>query len=656
MIFAHLSAPAFAGTTLPVARNALSSAPDLAPAPATGPVFDAGTIEMHRRMRFNPLRSLTPEVLSTAHDQFDLGLLSPAARLWEAMCRRDETLSFVKPQLEDSIASKPWGVFKVKDADPVEAARHEAALNHFYNSVRAVNALDRNERGGRTLLLKQMASSDSFFYAVHHFVWKPEPDKTVDVPDAEPVPALSAELEFVPLHFFDNTTGTLRFQRLGMYAGTGDDLNWDGEWMVTTGRGIMFAAAACYVFKRLTFQDWTIFNERYAQQKVVGVTNAQKDSEPGRAMEQLVADFNGDQGIVIYESNATDKPPIHLLGPEGTVSVDLFERFLDRQDRKITVMYRGSDLANMSREKDVTGVSAQTEETERLEIAQCRRIADACQQFIDRKVIEYCFGAGVEPLAYFGLPDLDQEDAKQVRDSAGFLADRGVLVDANDIAERLGITITKKPEEALSAVAGTAQEDSVDGTKLTPPTKDQTTATNIARLQRIVEETLAENNNPYHDPGTGEFSSGGGGGSREREFAIRANLQRGRNAMRRVMAEGRDVVNAMQRPDVGDIDFIWERAGGSGKTYGIKHLLDRRAQEDHAVGSALSPEETAEKMVEVIARGSVVDAGRKKGVIEIDHEGFRAVLASAGKDSNAWLITGFEKRAGSTAQEKKGNR
>jgi hypothetical protein len=213
-------------------------------------------------------------------------------------------------------------------------------------------------------------------------------------------------------------------------------------------------------------------------------------------MENMVANFNSDQGIVIFESQATDKPPLSLLGPEGTVSVDLFERFLDRQDRKITVMYRGSDLANMSREKDVTGVSAQTQETERLEIAQCRRIADACQQFIDRQVIKYCFGEGVQPLAYFGLPDLDQEDAQSVRDSAGFLADRGALVDRADIADRLGITLTEKESDALQSIggAGTNPEDAVakpDGQKTTEPT-----ATNIGRLQHLVETFLASNADP----------------------------------------------------------------------------------------------------------------------------------------------------------------
>ncbi len=141
---------------------------------------------------------------------------------------------------------------------------------------------------------------------------------------------------------------------------------------------------------------------------------------------------------------------------------------------------------------------------------------------------------------------------------------------------------------------------------------------------------------------------GGGSRAREREAEIKANIQRGRNAMRRVLSEQQDVLNAMERQDVGWIDFVWERLDARGNSRGIKHLLDRRAAEDHAVQSAFSPDETAEKMVEVIARGKIANPHMEHGAVEIDHEGFRVVLARAGKKNNAWLITGFAKIGRST--------
>ena len=170
-------------------------------------------------------------------------------------------------------------------------------------------------------------------------------------------------------------------------------------------------------------------------------------------MASIVANFNGDQGIVLYEAQPGEPSPISILGPTGTASVEIFQAFVERQDRKLTVLYRGSDLANMSRDRETTGVSAQQDETEKLERAHVQRIADACRQGIDRKVIRHCFGEGVEPLAYFGLPGLEAEDAREVRASAGFLADRGAQVDLAETAHRLGIALTGDASAALRPLA-----------------------------------------------------------------------------------------------------------------------------------------------------------------------------------------------------------
>jgi hypothetical protein len=488
----HFSAPTLVGSTIQTANASKQPlAGPIAP-PRSESVFSADAIQLQRRMRFNPLRMLDPENLSIALDQFDIGILRQAALLWDAMVRRDDTLSFVKPQLENAIAGKPWGVFKKAGADEVEAARHAAALEYFYNNVTAVNAFDRNEKGGRHKLLKQMGECFAYKYAVHHIVWESKagtPEPMIEVEGGAPVPKLTATLEYVPLWFFENVSGTLRFLPFGGFGIDGQELNWDGEWICTTGQGIMFAAAICYVFKRLTFQDWTIFNERYAQQKPLGMTNAKKDDEAGRSMADIIASFNSDMGIVLYECQNTDKPPVQLLGPSGTVSVDLFERFLDRQDRKMTVMFRGSDLRNMSREKDTTGVSAQSDETEALEIAHCANISDSCRE-IDRQVIRFCFGEGVEPLAYFGLPDMDEEDAKEVRENAGFLADRGAKVDLLATAKRLGVTLTEDEENVLRAIGGGGATP--EDTRTNRDGLDNATANarNLHRLQQLVEESI----------------------------------------------------------------------------------------------------------------------------------------------------------------------
>lgn len=583
----------------------------------TQPAFDAEQVALQRRMRFNPLRMLTPENLSMALDQFDIGILRMAALLWDAMIRRDDTLSFVVPQLENSIAGKPWGVFKKKGADPAEAARHAAALEYFYGNVTAVNAFDRNERGDRHLLLKQASSSFAFRYALHHFVWKPVPGKMIEagMEGAQPVPALTAEMEYVPLWYFENTTGTLRFLPFGGFGAVGQEMDFDGEWMCTTGPGMMFGASICYTFKRLAFQDWTVFNERYAQQKVIGQTAASRDSDQGQAMAQMVADFNSDMGIVLYNSQPGDKPPISLLGPAGTVSVDLFERFLDRQDRKTTVMFRGSDLRNMSREKDVTGVSAQTQETDALELAHCANIASAFRAGIDRNVIRYCFGEGVEPLAYFGLPEMDETDAQQLRDSAGFLADRGAMVDRNTVAERLGIALTEDPDAALEGI-GQVQDQEGDDFDDEPLSTGN--ARGAARLEQLIEEALRTRN------------GGNSEGSRKGWDTRRRNAQHGLESIRKAIATKADVIDAMHVEELGSVDFRW-------------------AVGERGMQQIVNVHRIAHRIPIILARGKIVAKGSTRAVVE--YRGHRVILSNniSGTPTSHWVLTGYR-------DKKKGNR
>jgi hypothetical protein len=117
------------------------------------------------------------------------------------------------------------------------------------------------------------------------------------------------------------------------------------------------------------------------------------------------------------------------------------------------MMSRGGSKGGEAR-----GASLQGSETDKKEKACARAVAQALQIGIDRKVIRFCFGEGVDPLARFTIPDLDEEDAGAVRDSAGFLADRGVKVSKASIADRLGIELAKDDDDALESIAQAAVE------------------------------------------------------------------------------------------------------------------------------------------------------------------------------------------------------
>ena len=170
---------------------------------------------------------------------------------------------------------------------------------------------------------------------------------------------------------------------------------------------------------------------------------------------------------------------------------------------------------------------------------------------------------------------------------------------------------------------------------------------------------LLKNNNPY-PRGPGGLYSGPGGGAgtptgddprytspkraREIEAEIKENIQRGHNAMQTAKT-GVDVLNAMHRAEVGDIDFIWSRKIGTPpneKERGTKHIIDRRNEQDEKRPgmNKLSVDELLDKLVVAVARGHANDTGNGW---KIDYEGVRAILSKSRRKQNAWMISGFEK-------------
>jgi hypothetical protein len=115
------------------------------------------------------------------------------------------------------------------------------------------------------------------------------------------------------------------------------------------------------------------------------------------------------------------------------------------------------------------------------------------------------------------------------------------------------------------------------------------------------------------------------------------NLQRGREAMERVISEHTAVENAMYRDDVGDISILWGKAGRGERDkggWGVAHIIKRHG------------EATARQIVDVIANGEIADSYEFHGAqrINIDHNGFTAVLSQVvGNNRRTWLLTGFSR-------------
>ena len=349
-------------------------------------------------------------------------------------------------------------------------------------------------------------------------------------------------------------------------------------------------------------------------------------------------------------------------GPRGT---DPFTPRIKTLDEDLVLAGTGGKMSMLNASAGLGGGNqSKTHDEVFQEIAQSRAaaISETFQRQFDAEVLEREH-PGEPGLVYFELSPNEDTDVDGLVKNVVSLAGAGWKADVGWLCEQTSYQLEEK-EEPEDPEIGKGQQSGKRKVESGKDDPDDDTITN--RLQELsmasdeeFEAKFAAFNRDFPQvgrilnggKGSGRYPKGSGGGDyrsdtrkRQDEHAIKANIQRGQNAMHEVL-KGNDVLGAMTRPDVGDIDFIWVRQTRKGER-GIKHILERRAAEDHAVKSAFSPDETAGKMVEVIARGKIANPDMTTGAIEIDHEGFRVVLGRAGKQSNAWLITGFEKREG----------
>ena len=150
---------------------------------------------------WNPIRSLTPKSLSKILDDFHAGRLKQAAMIWDAIEQRDDVLQGAIAKRKKSIARLDWEILTLDSSD--EAMRQKVILEQFYNNLSCVNAFDENEHGGLSLLIHQMMDAVGKRYAVHELVFKPFKQDDTEL--------LTAEFRFVPLFFFENEGGRLKF-------------------------------------------------------------------------------------------------------------------------------------------------------------------------------------------------------------------------------------------------------------------------------------------------------------------------------------------------------------------------------------------------------------------------------------------------------------
>lgn len=378
-------------------------------APAkTAPEVSIQRVQLAIQNRVNPIRGLTPDILSRALDQFKVGYLRDAALLWDAIEARDLNLKNVAGKAKKSVSRLPWEILTVEDAPETEAAAQRDVLVAFYNNLHATDVLNENERGGLRLLVKQMMDAKGKRFAVHEIVWQPGAKFT-------------AELRFVPLWFFENRTGRLQFLP-SEGAINGVPLEESG-WLVTVGDGLMEASSVGYLYKSLPLKDWVSFSEKFGMPGVLGKTDAAKDSEEWNAMTEAVSSLVNDWAAVMSRSSE-----ITLLETKAGGSNLPFEPLVEYMDRKIAALWRGADLSTISSgSAEGHGASVQGDETDLILEDDAAWIEETLNEQLTRFVLRYHFGPDVEPLAYLKLQIPDKKSLTDEINAYGIAVRAGVI-------------------------------------------------------------------------------------------------------------------------------------------------------------------------------------------------------------------------------------
>lgn len=378
-------------------------------------------VQQYLLSRFNPIRGLSPRLLSTYLEQFDLGFLRQMALVWDKIRNRDDSISSVIAARECKPADMSWEITQTEESP--EAEEHKKALEDFYNGLTCTHALDQNMHGGVALLLKMMMRAIGDKFAPFEVIWRPENDR------------LTAEIKYVPVWFFENRTGQLRFLPYEL-ALQGVPLE-PGGWMVHVSDGLFAATSICYIYKQMGLKTWVTYQEKFGIPFLHAKTNADYQSTEWNGLLSAIQNFTSDGGIVTKMT--TELAPI-IMGSQGSMP---HEPFCDRMDRAIARIWRGGDLSSMSKGGGASasgGVGAlpQMENESALSKTDAEMLSETCQFYLDRWVIRYRFGDDAVPKAKFALQPPQQIDTDREIKVDQFLLSAGVPLAISDLVERYG--------------------------------------------------------------------------------------------------------------------------------------------------------------------------------------------------------------------------
>ncbi|MGJ8674056.1 phage portal protein family protein [Rubritalea sp.] len=313
------------------------------------------------------------------------------------------------------------------------AEQQQSVLQSFFDNLHVHDAEDEDECGGVRLLLKQMMKAFGQRYSVHHLIWEPS------------AAGLSLKTSFVPLWFFENTQGRMRFIGDSGLSADGvsfDELGGDSAWMVSKGRGASLAGMACYMFANLPLLDWVTYCSRHGMPGFLGKSNGQPDSKEWQSMVSAIYSMSSEFSAVV---SGQDSVEVLDLTANGQAP---YPPLIEMMHRLLAILWRGADLSTMSKGAGV-GASVQDDETAALDEDNAVWLSETVNRHITKRVIAWHFGEDAPVLVDFEVRTAQRDDQKLALRVFGELADRGVQIPISHVNERFQIPEAGEDEECL---------------------------------------------------------------------------------------------------------------------------------------------------------------------------------------------------------------
>lgn len=382
-------------------------------------LINSGAVYQYKLARWQPISVLNPEVLTSQLTEWNVGTMRRFSLTMDAVENRDLIVKGATGKLKMALARRNYEIVKVEGADPDEADAHSDALKYFYNNLTATSAVDRNIRGGFSRLVQLIMDAALKRYAPFEIIWEPRGEM------------LTATFVHVPLWFFENRTGILRFA--GNFSWDGVPLR-EGKWMVACGEGIMESIVVAWMYKTLALRDWLIYSERNGMPAPIAKTPHAKGTPAWNALSDALQNIGVDSTVIIGLQDEIEKLD---FGAAGALPYPILVQYCDRA---ICSIARGADLGTLSsgQETEGTGASLQGDESDLIEQHYGQMVSETLNHYVDPFILKWHFGEDVVPCAYTRLDIPKKKDINAELMVDDKLVTWGVELGVENALERYG--------------------------------------------------------------------------------------------------------------------------------------------------------------------------------------------------------------------------